>query len=130
MIFIFDHMEIQDVKTKGESKWSMRDWKLPELKKILSGWQRKMIEWDGWSTVFFECHDQARSVSRYVDDSDMFRERGAKVLALMQTTLGGTLYLFQGKRLGCGTFRLIGIQKLITKMSKASTSGRNQEAVF
>jgi glycosidase len=100
MIFIFDHMEIQDVKTKGESKWSMRDWKLPELKKILSGWQRKMIEWDGWSTVFFECHDQARSVSRYVDDNDGFREQGAKVLALMQTTLGGTLYLFQGQEIG------------------------------
>lgn len=104
MIFIFDHMEIQDVKTKGESKWSMRDWKLPELKKILSIWQRRMIEWDGWSTVFFECHDQARSVSRYVDDNDGFRERGAKVLALMQTTLGGTLFLFQGQEIGMRNF--------------------------
>ena len=104
MIFIFDHMEIQDVKTKGEAKWSLRDWKLPELKKILSGWQRKMIEWDGWSTVFFECHDQARSVSRYVDDSDKFRERGAKVLALLQSTLGGTLYLFQGQEIGMRNF--------------------------
>ncbi|KAJ5734913.1 alpha-glucosidase [Penicillium malachiteum] len=104
MIFIFDHMEIQDVKTKGNSKWSLRDWKLPELKKIFSSWQKRMIEWDGWNTVFLECHDQARSVSRYVDDSDGIRERGSKLLALLQTTLGGTLYLFQGQEIGMRNF--------------------------
>ncbi|KAJ5724324.1 alpha-glucosidase, partial [Penicillium malachiteum] len=104
MIFIFDHMEIQDVKTKGDSKWSLRDWKLPELKNIFSGWQKKMIEWDRWNTVFLECYDQARSVSRYVDDSDDVRERGSKLLALLQTTLGGTLYLFQGQEIGMRNF--------------------------
>ncbi|KAJ5363423.1 alpha-glucosidase, partial [Penicillium cataractarum] len=104
MIFIFDHMEIADIKTKGESKWSLRDWKLTELKQILSGWQRKMIEWDGWNTVFLECHDQARSVSRYVDDSDRFRARGSKLLALLQSTLGGTLYLYQGQEIGMRNF--------------------------
>lgn len=37
MAFNFDHMEIEDVKTRGESKWSLREWKLTELKAILSG---------------------------------------------------------------------------------------------
>ncbi|PYI31738.1 alpha-glucosidase [Aspergillus indologenus CBS 114.80] len=104
MIFIFDHMEIADVKTKGDSKWSFRNWKLTELKQIFSKWQRNMIEWDGWNALFLECHDQARSVSRYVDDSDKFRTRGSKLLALLQSTLGGTLYLYQGQEIGMRNF--------------------------
>lgn len=104
MIFTFDHMEIEDVKTKGDSKWSLRTWKLTELKEIMSGWQKKMIQWDGWNALFLECHDQARSVSRYTDDSDEFRDRGAKLLALMQSTLGGTMYLYQGQELGMRNF--------------------------
>ncbi|KAL3464539.1 alpha-glucosidase [Aspergillus heterothallicus] len=93
MIFIFDHMELADVKTKGTLNGQ-----------IFSGWQRKMIEWDGWNAVFLECHDQARSISRYVDDSDQFRARGGKLLALLQTTLGGTSYLYQGQEIGMRNF--------------------------
>lgn len=44
--------------------------------------------------------DQPRSVSRYADDSDEYRELGAKLLAMMQTTLSGTLYVYQGEELG------------------------------
>jgi len=39
-------------------------------------------------------------VSRYADDSDKFRDKGAKLLALMQTTLGGTLFVYQGEEIG------------------------------
>lgn len=106
MAFNFEHMEIEDIKTKGESKWSLRTWKLTELKDILSGWQKRMREWDGWNAVFLECHDQARSVSRYTDDTDEFRERGAKLLALLETTLGGTIYLYQGQEIGMRNFPL------------------------
>ncbi|RMY13595.1 hypothetical protein D0868_01925 [Hortaea werneckii] len=104
MMFNFDHMEIEDVKTKGESKWSLREWKLTELKRIISGWQKKMIEHDCWSALFLECHDQARSVSRFVDDGDSSRVQGAKLLALLQTTLGGTVYLYQGEEIGMRNF--------------------------
>ncbi|KAE8366650.1 alpha-glucosidase [Aspergillus caelatus] len=106
MAFNFDHMEIEDIKTKGESKWSLRDWKLTELKGILSRWQKRMKEWDGWNAIFLECHDQARSVSRYTNDTDEFRERGAKLLALLETTLGGTIFLYQGQEIGMRNFPL------------------------
>jgi glycosidase len=59
-----------------------------------------MIERDGWNSVFIENHDNPRSVSRYTDDSDAFRDKGAKLLALMQTTLGGTLFVYQGEEIG------------------------------
>ncbi|CAI7660930.1 unnamed protein product [Penicillium bialowiezense] len=104
MAFNFEHMEIEDIKTKGESKWSLRDWKLTDLKGPISGWQKRMKEWDGWNAIFLECHDQARSVSRYTNDADEFRARGAKILALLETTLGGTLYLYQGQEIGMRNF--------------------------
>lgn len=44
--------------------------------------------------------DNPRSISRYCDDSDSYRELSSKLLCLMMTTLSGTLYLYQGQELG------------------------------
>ena len=44
--------------------------------------------------------DNPRSVSRYCSDSDEHRDLSAKLLCLMQTTLCGTLYVYQGEELG------------------------------
>lgn len=59
-----------------------------------------MIERDGWNTVFIENHDNPRSISRYADDSDQYRDKSAKLLSLMQTTLSGTLFVYQGEEIG------------------------------
>ncbi|KAI9878609.1 MAG: hypothetical protein M1830_000428 [Pleopsidium flavum] len=98
MIFIFDIVDIDNAP--GQARFSWQDWTLQDLRRIVNKWQRAMIERDGWNTVFVENHDNPRSVSRYADDSDAFRERSAKLLALMQTTLAGTLYVYQGEELG------------------------------
>lgn len=51
----------------------------------------QMIENNGWNSVFCSNHDNPRAVSRYTDDSTPESAAlGAKLLALMQTTLGGT----------------------------------------
>ena len=65
-----------------------------------------MRERGGWNSLFIENHDQPRSVSRYVDDSVQYRELGAKLLALMQTTLSGTIYVYQGEEFGMGNVPL------------------------
>ena len=96
MIFIFDLVDIDN----SEARLGLRKWGTPELRTIVSHWQKVMQERDGWNSVFIENHDNPRSVSRYVDDSDQYRELGAKLLALMLTTLGGTLYVYQGEELG------------------------------
>lgn len=51
-------------------------------------------------SLFIENHDQPRSVSRYTNDSDEWREIGAKLLCMMQTTLAGTIYVYQGEEIG------------------------------
>ena len=54
--------------------------------------------------VYIENHDQARSVSRFGNDSPAWRARSAKMLALFQTTQTGTLFVFQGEELGLKNF--------------------------
>lgn len=98
MIFIFDIVDIDN--EVGKVKMSLGSWNVKDLRRILNKWQRAMIERDGWNSVFIENHDNPRSVSRYTDDSDKYRKYGAKLLSLMQTTLSGTLYVYQGEELG------------------------------
>jgi glycosidase len=98
MIFAFDLVDIDNVP--GDFKFTLHPWDARDLKKCVNRLQRLMIERDGWNSLFVENHDQPRSVSRYTDDSDEWREYGAKLLCLMQTTLCGTLYVYQGEELG------------------------------
>ncbi|EXJ68282.1 uncharacterized protein A1O5_08897 [Cladophialophora psammophila CBS 110553] len=96
MIFIFDVVDID----KPNVRMALKPWAVRELKSIITRWQRCMIEKNGWNTVFIENHDNPRSVTRYTDDSDAMRDKGAKLLALLQTTLGGTLFVYQGQEIG------------------------------
>ncbi|RYP93805.1 hypothetical protein DL770_000001 [Monosporascus sp. CRB-9-2] len=96
MIFIFDLVDVD----KADVRLALKPWDVKEMKSIITRWQRVMVENDGWNSVFIENHDNPRSVSRYTDDSDRWREKGAKLLALMQTTLGGTLFVYQGEEIG------------------------------
>lgn len=98
MIFIFDVVEIDT--QPGNVRMTLHDWSVKDLARVISKWQRVMLVRDGWNSVFVENHDNPRSVSRYCDDSDAYREYGAKLLALMQTTLNGTTFVYQGEELG------------------------------
>ncbi|SCU99279.1 LANO_0F01354g1_1 [Lachancea nothofagi CBS 11611] len=55
---------------------------------------------DSWSTIYLENHDQPRSVTRFGDDSPLWRNISAKLLALLEISLTGTLYIYQGQELG------------------------------
>ncbi|KAF2154916.1 glycoside hydrolase family 13 protein [Myriangium duriaei CBS 260.36] len=98
MIFLFALVDIDD--ERGTFRMTLRDWKPSEIKQILTGHQRLMAERDGWNTLFVENHDNPRAVSRYCDDGDKYREISSRLLSLMETTLSGTLYVYQGLELG------------------------------
>ena len=98
MIFIFDVVDLDNVP--GHGRMVLRDWKVRDMVKPIEKWQSVMIEREGWNSVFIENHDNPRSVSRFCDDSDEWREKGAKLLALMQTTLSGTIFVYQGEEIG------------------------------
>ena len=100
MIFIFDVVELDT--PPGWPRMNVKPFSVAEMGEPITKWQKTMIERDGWNSVFIENHDNPRSVSRYTDDSDSgnVRNLGAKLLALMQTTLSGTLFVYQGEELG------------------------------
>lgn len=84
----------------GEVRMTLHLWDIKKMKSIITKYQRVMIERDGWNSIYIENHDNPRSVSRFTDDRDEYRDKGAKLLALMQTTLSGTLFVYQGEEIG------------------------------
>ncbi|KAI0403724.1 glycoside hydrolase family 13 protein [Xylaria palmicola] len=96
MIFIFDLVDID----KPNIRMAFKPWDFRTMKAIVARWQRVMIQRDGWNAVFIENHDNPRSISHFADDSDQYRHISAKLLALMQLTLGGTLFVYQGEEIG------------------------------
>ncbi|OXM87754.1 glycoside hydrolase family 13 protein [Paenibacillus rigui] len=96
MIFQFEHMSV-DHGPGG--KWDYRaDWKLSELKAILTDWQ-KGLEGRGWNALFLENHDVPRSVSRFANDGK-YRVESAKMLATLFMLMQGTPYIYQGQEIG------------------------------
>ncbi|QRW06432.1 alpha-amylase [Ceratobasidium sp. AG-Ba] len=90
---------------------------LPKLKAVVNKWQTFMFAHGGWNSLYMENHDQARSVSRflgfgvdeakknfdfgrYEEDLDKFWSVGAKLLAILHTTQGGTVFVYQGEEIG------------------------------
>lgn len=59
-----------------------------------------MLDHDGWNSVFIENRDNPRSLSRCMDDIDSFRDKDAKLLALMQMTLNDTSFVYKVEALG------------------------------
>lgn len=98
MLFQFD---IFDIDTGPGGKFTHSDWKLQDLKRTITKWQQALSFSSGaWQTFFLESHDAARSVTRFGDQKPANRERVARMLALMSTTLGGTLFMHQGQEIG------------------------------
>ncbi|KAJ3277653.1 hypothetical protein HK104_003097, partial [Borealophlyctis nickersoniae] len=97
MVFQFEHMDIDCLP--GE-KWLYKPWKLTDLKKIAKNWQFHLRHNDGWNSLYFENHDQPRSVSRFASDLPHDRSNAAKMLATFLCMHRGTLYMYQGQELG------------------------------
>ena len=99
MLFEFSHL---DVPKGGSEVWPQAyRWTLPELARCLAASQTATAT-SGWCPVFFENHDQPRSVNQFVlgaTDSKT-RTQAAKMLALVLMCLRGTPFVYQGEELG------------------------------
>ncbi|MFW5737145.1 MAG: glycoside hydrolase family 13 protein [Halanaerobium sp.] len=95
MIIPFEHLEFD--RKNGWEK--ITDWDLKELKDLMSEWQYKLQENNGWTSLYFCNHDQPRIVSRYGDDGQ-YRKESAKMLGTMLHTLRGTPFIYQGEEIG------------------------------
>jgi oligo-1,6-glucosidase len=70
------------------------------LKRVMTEWQDKMYENDGWNSLYWSNHDQARAVSRFGNDSEKYRVISAKMLGTCLHMMQGTPYVYEGEELG------------------------------
>ena len=92
MVFQFEHMDIDGDRSHA------RAWKLTELKRVMSRWQ-KDLENRGWNSIYLNNHDQPRLVSRFGNDAQ-YRVESAKMLATFIHLQQGTPYVYQGEEIG------------------------------
>jgi oligo-1,6-glucosidase len=97
MCFQFEHVGLDDDPVRG--RYGFGKLSLPEFKANLTKWQNE-LEGKAWDSLYFENHDQPRSVSRWGSDSSEYRERSAKMLATCLHMMKGTPYVYQGQELG------------------------------
>ena len=97
MVFQFEHMDVDGDEKAG--KWTTRKMDLRDMKEILTRWQKGLQD-VAWNSLYWENHDQPRSVSRFGNDSDEYREISAKMLATCIHMMQGTPYVYQGEELG------------------------------
>jgi oligo-1,6-glucosidase len=93
MIFSFDHLE-----TPGHVRFEDYNYDLNYLKDYMTDWMEQYGN-NCWMSLFFENHDNPRMISK-VNPNPSYREVLGKLLAMIQFTLKGTPFLFQGQEIG------------------------------
>lgn len=95
-IFNFHHLKVD---YKNGDKWALKPFDFIELKQILSSWQYAMQEHDALMALFLNNHDQPRSISRFGNDTQYWKQSG-KMLAIAMQLMRGMPYIYQGEEIG------------------------------
>jgi len=103
MVFAFEHMEID----QWFVKWFPRRFSPKRFFKVMAKWQQELE----WNAIYFENHDQPRSVTRFGDDGQFWSE-SAKMLAVLLFTLRGTPYVYQGQEIGMTNYPFKGLDEI------------------
>ena len=96
MIFQFELMGIDGIRS---GNWDPKPYTLPQLKQLFEKWQTGLEE-KGWNSLFWGNHDFPRVVSRFGNDREPYREKSAKMLAVLLHGMKGTPYIYQGEEIG------------------------------
>lgn len=96
MTFNFHHLKVD---YKDGQKWTLAPFDFEELKSLYHSWGKEMSDKDGWSALFWNNHDQPRTLNRFVDIQN-FRKEGATMLAASIHLSRGTPYIYMGEEIG------------------------------
>jgi len=94
MVFTFEHVNVDSYFQALPRKFS-----LPRLKKIFERYQVGLHN-VGWNSLYFENHDQPRSVSRFVGDYGDRHDEACKALAVALYMMQGTAFVYEGQEIG------------------------------
>ncbi|GAB1202527.1 hypothetical protein APSETT445_001144 [Aspergillus pseudonomiae] len=92
--------EIMDIDHGLGGKFSPHQYRMSDLKHIVSKWQDFMYQNAGWNALYLENHDQGRTISRFTSAGPEYRATAGKMLATFLGLQGGTPFVYQGQELG------------------------------
>ena len=87
----------------------LNDFGLVNYKKIFSRYDEAFKD-KGWLAIFLANHDQPRMVSKFGNDSAVYREISSRMLSTFIMTMRGTAYYYNGDELGMKNIRFDSIQ--------------------
>lgn len=105
MVFSFDHLE-----TPGHTRFDNYRYDLNYLKKYMIDWMENYGN-HCQPSLFYENHDNPRMISK-INPEPEYREILGKLLAVIQLTLRGTPFIYQGQELGMINQRFKAIEEL------------------
>ena len=104
--FAFQHLCLESGKFSGQKPC------MKEVCRRISDWQISTQETGVMPALFFENHDQPRSVSRFADDTK-YRYQSATMLGAMVLTHYGVPFLMQGQEIGMTNSRHSDISEIV-----------------
>ncbi len=105
MVFSFDHLE-----TPGHVRWD-------DYRYDLNYFRDYMIEWmneygnNCWMSLFYNNHDNPRMVSK-IDPTGTYRKEIEELLCVMQMSLKGTPFIYQGDEMGLTNYPFRSIDEM------------------
>ena len=110
MVFQFEHIGLQH---KPDSpKWEYeKELDVTALKAIFNKWQTELELGQGWNSLFWNNHDLPRILSIW-GDTDVYREKSAKALAILLHLMRGTPYIYQGEEIGMTNYPFRTLEEL------------------
>jgi len=128
MIFSFDHLD-----APGRTRFDDYRYDLGYLRDQWTQWQRDYGA-TCWPTLFYENHDNPRMISK-VDPRPEFRTAVGTLLAVVQLTLRGTPFLYQGQELGLVNHAFASIADMrdvesLNRYAALREQGRSDAAAF
>ena len=105
MVFSFDHLE-----TPGHVRLEEYEYDLNYLRDYMIDWQEHYGN-NCWMSLFYNNHDNPRMISKITQDAEKHVPL-AKLLAVMQFTLRGTPFVFQGDEMGLANYAFTSMEQI------------------
>ncbi len=105
MIFSFDHLE-----TPGHVRFEDYQYDLNFYRDYIVDWMENYGD-NCWMSLFYNNHDNPRMASKVTTDAELVK-RVQALLAVMQFTLKGTPFVFQGDEMGLTNYEFTSIDQI------------------
>lgn len=128
MVFSFDHLE-----TPGHVRFDDYEYDLNYYRDYIVDWMQNYGN-NCWMSLFYNNHDNPRMISKITTDK-AYHTAIAKLLAVMQFTLKGTPFVFQGDEMGLINYGFTSMQQITDVEAKGYykellEKGKTQEEAF